>query len=111
MTPKKAKKIESVREAAILQMLVSGPRYGLDIRQEYQQASGDSMPLGSLYTTMQRIEDKGFVTSELRDSASERGGNRRRYFRITGAGMNALNEYVNRCASFGFVGRNLGVQL
>ncbi len=51
------------------------------------------MPLGSLYTTIDRMEQKGFVTSRLGAAGQERGGNRRKYFKLTGMGRQALQEY------------------
>ncbi len=83
----------SQREAMILGLLVNGEKYGREIRDEYQRAAQQKMPLGSLYTTLDRMEQKGFIKSRLGDSNPVRGGNRRRFFRITASGQRALDQF------------------
>lgn len=86
----------SDREAVILQILTTGGiegRYGLEIRERYEAETKRKMPLGSLYTTLNRMVDKGYLSSEYGESTHERGGNRRRYFRIEGPGARALEAY------------------
>lgn len=80
------------REAIILAILLHGEEYGREIRALFEKRVGSNMPLGSLYTTLDRMEDKGLLKSRLGDSAGERGGNRRKYFRITAAGLDGLNR-------------------
>lgn len=87
-------KLPSQREAVLLQILVSGEKYGLELRSAYVERTKSSMPLGSLYVTLQRMEDKGFIESRTGESSHERGGNRRKFFKITGEGASALNAYV-----------------
>jgi DNA-binding PadR family transcriptional regulator len=81
------------REALILQVLVARDRYGLEIRNELARAEQKRMPLGSLYTSLERMIDKGLLRSRLGESAHVRGGNRRRYFAITAKGRRALDAY------------------
>jgi DNA-binding PadR family transcriptional regulator len=84
------------REAVILAILMNGERYGRDIRDQYEERVGRSMPLGSLYVTLDRMEQKGFLRSRMGECSHERGGNRRKYYRLTGAGEAALT-YSQRC--------------
>lgn len=86
-------KLPSWREAVILSILINGERYGREIRNEYEKRTEKKMPLGSLYTTLTRMENYGFVDSRLGESCHERGGNRRKYFKMTGLGERALNAY------------------
>ena len=79
------------REAVILRILVSGEKYGLQIRNEFRKLAGRELPLGSLYPTLEGMIDKGFVRAEYGDSEHAHGGNRRRYYRITAAGHRALD--------------------
>jgi DNA-binding PadR family transcriptional regulator len=60
----------SVRHA-LLALLSEGPKYGLQLRQEFEARTGDVWPLnvGQVYTTLQRLERDGLVESE--DSADE----------------------------------------
>lgn len=80
------------RELVFLATLLHGERYGLEIRDDVEKRTGKPMPLGSLYVTLDRMEAAGFLKSRLGDSSHERGGNRRRYFKLTGAGVKAFNE-------------------
>src|SRR5947199_5071704 len=79
------------REAIILNLLIRGEKYGREIRDAFEQRTGASMPLGSLYTTLDRMEDKGFFTTRLGDANPDRGGNRRKYYKISASGLKALN--------------------
>jgi PadR family transcriptional regulator PadR len=47
---------------------------------------------GTVHNTLIRLEEKGFVTSELGGATTERGGRRKRLFRITALGSRALQE-------------------
>jgi PadR family transcriptional regulator PadR len=85
--------IITTREADILEILVPGEKYGLQIADRVGDRQGKEMPIGSLYTTMDRMERKGLVTSQLRDPNPACGGNRRRFYRITGLGCRSLDEH------------------
>ncbi len=78
-------------EAVVLASLIRGELYGLQVRDEYRRRTGVDMPLGTVYALTDRMEKKGLLSSRLGESTAERGGGRRRYFKITGAGMKALN--------------------
>jgi DNA-binding PadR family transcriptional regulator len=58
----------SVRHA-LLALLSEGPKYGLQLRQEFEQRTGEVWPLnvGQVYTTLQRLERDGFVESDGSD--------------------------------------------
>jgi PadR family transcriptional regulator, regulatory protein PadR len=86
-------KMPSNREAVILDILINGQRAGRDVRNEYESRTNTSLPLGSLYTTLARMERIGFVTSKPGDATAERRGHPRRFFSITGAGRSALTSY------------------
>lgn len=81
------------REAIILQVLIPQDRYGLEVRSEVAKHEGKRMPLGSLYTTLDRMVDKGMLRSRFGESSHRRGGNRRKYFAITAKGHRALDAY------------------
>ena len=98
-------KTPTTREAAILSILINGERYGRQVRDEYEDRMQRKMPLGSLYVTLDRMEDAGFVTSRMGDASPRRGDNRRKYFKITGAGRRALNEFeIQATAIMGALG-------
>src|SRR2546421_10893135 len=64
--------------------------YGVPISKELLNLTGREVALGSIYAALDRIEQKGFVTSSLGDPTPERGGRAKRYFRVTPAGVRAL---------------------
>jgi PadR family transcriptional regulator len=66
--------------------------YGMTIRQTVEEVAGRATSIGAIYTTLERLEHKGFVSSRLGESTPERGGRAKRYFEITGAGAQALTE-------------------
>ncbi len=92
-------KTPSDREAVLLQALIAGEKYGLELRDAYEAATKQRMPLGALYTTLERMEGRGFVASRYGESTSETGGNRRRYFRLKPVGLTAINQYRDRLAN------------
>lgn len=64
--------------------------YGLAIRDELKSVAGRSPSSGALYTTLDRMEKKGFVESSAGESTQERGGRPRRYVRVTPEGRTLL---------------------
>lgn len=87
------KKIPTNREAVLLDILMNGEKPGRDIRNEYQARTRHKMPLGSLYTTLARMEASGFVKSRMGGTTPERRGYPRKFFSITGTGERALSAY------------------
>ena len=80
----------SIRHA-ILALLSEGPKYGLQLRQEFEERTGEVWPLnvGQVYTTLQRLERDGLVVS---DGISEDGP--QKGFRITPEGENELAGWL-----------------
>lgn len=90
----KPNKLPSDREAMILAILIGRERYGREIRNEYETRTGNKLPLGSLYTTLLRMEEqKGYVKSREGESIPGRQGNRRRYYLIKASGTRALRDW------------------
>ena len=80
----------SVRHA-LLALLTEGPKYGLQLRQEFEARTGEVWPLnvGQVYTTLQRLERDGLVES---DDAGDEGP--QKGFRITEAGEGELVDWL-----------------
>jgi DNA-binding PadR family transcriptional regulator len=76
----------SVRHA-LLAMLSEGPKYGLQLRQEFEARTGEVWPLniGQVYSTLQRLERDGLIESD--DAAAD---GPQKGFRITAAGEQEL---------------------
>jgi len=64
----------SVRHA-LLALLSGGPRYGLQLRNEFEARTGEVWPLnvGQVYTTLQRLERDGLVESDGVDEGPQKG--------------------------------------
>lgn len=87
-------KLPNYRQARILSILLSGRKYGLQILLEYGRLEEENpLTIGGLYTTLNRLICTGFITAVMGESASKRGGNRRRYFSITADGIRSLDLY------------------
>jgi DNA-binding PadR family transcriptional regulator len=80
----------SVRHA-VLALLTEGPKYGLKLRQEFEERTGEVWPLnvGQVYTTLQRLERDGLVESD--DAAAD---GPQKTFRITPAGDEELAAWL-----------------
>ena len=64
--------------------------YGVTIRGEIATCTEREPAPGALYTTLDRLEGKGLVTSKYGDLTSERGGRAKRYFIVTARGVRAV---------------------
>lgn len=72
--------------------ILAGEAYGFAIIEEMDKRLGRKVSIGSLQTVLRRLEDKGFLTSELGESTAVRGGKRKRFFQLTSAGEIILRE-------------------
>ena len=70
--------------------------YGLAIRNEMEEVAGRRPSSGSLYTTLDRLEQKGLLASEAGATSDGRGGRRHRYVRVTPEGHALLTESRDR---------------
>jgi PadR family transcriptional regulator, regulatory protein PadR len=68
--------------------------YGMRIRQEIW-AAGRSASLGAVYITLERLEEKAYLSSRVGDPTPERGGRAKKYFQVEGAGLMALRHSIN----------------
>src|SRR3954465_7419390 len=67
--------------------------YGVTIHAEGEALSAPrKAALGAVYVTLDRLEDKGLISSWLSDPTPERGGRAKRYYRLEALGERALQE-------------------
>jgi PadR family transcriptional regulator, regulatory protein PadR len=76
---------EHVVLLAILRL--HGNAYGATIRAEITACTGRDPAPGALYTTLDRLEAKGMLTSRFGDPTPQRGGRAKRYFSVSAAGV------------------------
>lgn len=71
---------------------VGDDAYGMTVRQELERSTGREVTIGAVYSTLDRLEKKGLLSSHRTEPESRPGGRSRRQFVITGEGRGALSE-------------------
>jgi PadR family transcriptional regulator, regulatory protein PadR len=66
--------------------------YGVTIRREIETRTRRTTAVGALYTALERLEAKGYVSSTMSDPTPTRGGRSKRHFRLTTSGRGALKQ-------------------
>lgn len=85
----------------ILLSIADGERHGYDIMREVERRSDGAtvMRPGSLYRALHRLLEQGLVEELDERPDPDRDDERRRYYRITDAGLAALREEAERMAA------------
>ena len=73
-------------------MRLGDDAYGVMIAKELEVQTGREVVVASVYATLERLQERGVVTSSLGEPTPERGGRAKRYFRITGAGIREARD-------------------
>jgi PadR family transcriptional regulator PadR len=85
--------IGEFEELVLLAILSQGDKaYGVTIRQALEEATARTITIGSLYTTLSRLEDKGLVQSWVGEPTAERGGRAKKHYRVKGSAQVLLRE-------------------
>jgi DNA-binding PadR family transcriptional regulator len=66
--------------------------YGVAIKDEVEKQTGRKLSISAIHSVLHRLERKGFVASWVGGATAQRGGRRKRFFKVTGAGKAALVE-------------------
>ena len=66
--------------------------YGVSICDEMQDRTGRDFAVASVYAALERLEQKGFVSSRLGEATPERGGRAKRYFAVTKLGLREVRD-------------------
>ena len=72
--------------------------YGVTIRAAIEERADRPVSLGAVYSTLRRLEAKGYVRSRLGEPTAERGGRAKKYYRLREAGTRALEAAQARLA-------------
>lgn len=72
--------------------VLEGQAYGVTVANELKQRTSRIISLSGVHIALYRLEEKGFVLSELGGATNERGGRRKRFFTLTAAGKQILSE-------------------
>ena len=91
MNPPKSDLPQGTLDLLILQVAALGPIHGYAIAQRIQQVSRDALQVqqGSLYPALHRLENKGFLAAEWKESGS---GREAKFYRLTAKGRRRLRS-------------------
>jgi DNA-binding PadR family transcriptional regulator len=64
--------------------------YGAAVSLEIEEHTGRTVSVSAVHTTLDRLEEKGFIRSRLGDPTPQRGGKRKRHYDVHASGMRAL---------------------
>jgi DNA-binding PadR family transcriptional regulator len=76
-------------------ILGKGDAYALKIAEEFKRQTGRDVSVGAVHSTLDRLEQKGFVKSGMGEATAIRGGKRKRIFAITALGKRVLREAMD----------------
>ncbi|MEQ9402066.1 MAG: PadR family transcriptional regulator [Cyclobacteriaceae bacterium] len=76
----------------LLIILLKDEAYGLAIRRALKEEANRTVTIGAVHGTVNRLEKKGFIESNLGGASELRGGRRKRLFTITTAGKSILEK-------------------
>jgi DNA-binding PadR family transcriptional regulator len=80
-------------EMVLLTVAVLIPNaYSVAIAEELEKETGHTVSTGAVHAALQRMENKGLVTSHMGEATQERGGRRKRLFKVTPAGSHILQQ-------------------
>ena len=66
--------------------------YAFRIAEEFESQTDRATSIGAVHSTLNRLEEKGFLTSEMGAATAERGGRRKRIYVITAYGKRVLRD-------------------
>jgi len=73
-------------------MRLGDEAYGVPVSEQIAEQSGYDVALGSVYAALERLEDRGLVVSSIGDPTPERGGRAKKYFKVTGKGVEVVRD-------------------
>jgi len=93
MAKKPSNYIGEFEELVLLAILSQGDNaYGVMIHETLEEATERSITIGSLYTTLSRLEEKGLVQSWVGEPTPERGGRAKKHYEVKGSAQLLLKE-------------------
>ncbi len=75
----------------LLVLILDQDAYVLKIQDEIRQQTGRKTSMGALHSSLSRLEEKGYLASDLGGATAERGGRKKRIYQLTAAGKGALS--------------------
>jgi DNA-binding PadR family transcriptional regulator len=82
-------------QLVLLALVRLGPAaYGVTLSEEIERQTGRAVSVSAVHTTLDRLEEKGFVRSRLGEPSPQRGGKRKRHYVVLPSGLRALQASV-----------------
>ncbi len=72
--------------------ILADDAYGNSVKEEIKKRLGRNPSIGALHSSLGRLEEKGFLESYEGETAPERGGRRKRYYKVTKTGVRSLQQ-------------------
>lgn len=86
-------------QLVLIALVRLGPdAYGATVRREIEVRAKRELSIGAVYTTLERLEGKGFVRSRIGEPTPNRGGRRRKHFELLPLGSRALKAALQAYA-------------
>jgi DNA-binding PadR family transcriptional regulator len=79
----------------LLTGILAKEAYALKVAEAFEEQTGRSVSIGAVHSTLERLESKGFVTSEMGNATAVRGGRRKRIFTVTALGKRVLSDAMD----------------
>ncbi|MEP1096551.1 MAG: PadR family transcriptional regulator [Cyclobacteriaceae bacterium] len=67
-----------------------GNAYGVTIKNEIESKTNRRPSIGALHSALNRLDEKGFIQSEIGHGHEDRGGRRKKIYKLTESGREAL---------------------
>ncbi len=89
----KSEYLGEFEQVVLLAVLTLGDgAYGIEIQRAIREVAARSVTVPTVYTVLQRLEEKGLLLSRLGEATPERGGRAKRYYRLLPKGVRALER-------------------
>ncbi|MEP2024760.1 MAG: helix-turn-helix transcriptional regulator [Reichenbachiella sp.] len=89
----KKTKLGELEELVLLTVVfLNESAYGVQIKLELENRLKQTLSVGSIQTSLKRMEEKGYLTSEFGQATKKRGGKRKRIYSATTLGQKVLQE-------------------
>lgn len=76
----------------LLVMMLEDHAYGVSIASEYKERTGKEISIPAIHTVLRRLEGKGYLQSYYSAATRERGGRKKRIYKITSLGYKVISE-------------------
>lgn len=74
--------------------------YAVAVKDEIEEKAERKVNISAIHSSLYRLEDKGFLESEVGGATSKRGGKSKRFFKVTAYGYKSLKESQSLRQSF-----------